>query len=374
MIRYARACTDEREVQALREALERGYYGHAEKVVAFEEAIQQYLGESSRQVVCVNNGTDALHLALEIAGVGPGDEVLVPSLTFVSCYQAIAATGATPVSCDVHPDTLLLNVADAEARITSRTRAIMPVHYCGAPCDMDALMALRERYGARIIEDAAHAFGSHCQDRLIGSLGDITCFSFDSIKTLTCGEGGAIVFSSADEAAQARRRRNLGIDRQTSRRTQEAREWEFDVAEPGYRYHMSNLNAAVGLVQLEKFEGFLAWRRQVCHRYDKAFRSIRGFRLLPYDYDSIAPFMYVVRVRDGQRDALWSYLRERGVETAVCYMPNHYHLQFKGEPGDLPAVEEAYEEILSLPLHACLTNDEVEYVIQQVYSFFQERV
>jgi len=371
MIKVSQGVLGEEELAAVRDAFAYGYFGMASRAAALERAREEYLG--APHVLVVSNGTAALHLALDALGIGPGDEVLTPSLTFVACFQAIAATGATPVSCDVHPDTLLLDVADAERRITPRTRAIVPLHYGGNPCDLDAVLDLAAGHGLRVVEDAAHAFGSSSRGRRIGSFGDVACFSFDSIKTITCGEGGAIACRDDALAEVARRRRILGVDRGGEPGTAASRGagWRFAVAERGFRYHLSDINAAIGLVQLGKVDGFVARRRELARRYDAGLEGLPGLRTLAVDYDESAPHIYVVRVEGGRRDALMADLAAAGIETAVNYIPNHLHPLFSRNGLPLPETERAYDEILTLPLHCALSDDDVTTVIARLRDFLR---
>lgn len=370
MIKVACAATGEEELGAVKAALERGYYGLAEKVLEFEKALEAFIGTG--HVVAVNTGTSALHLALDTLSIGPGDEVLVPSLTFVASFQAISMTGATPVACEVHPDTLLMDLEDARRRITKRTKAIMPVHYAGNPCDMDALLEIKKDYGIRIVEDAAHAFGSYYNGKKIGSFGDITCFSFDSIKVITCGEGGAVVCRDEALAELARQKRLLGMDRKSHTSQWKERRWFFDVKTQGFRYHMSNLNAAIGMEQLKKIDGFIQRRREICRRYQEAFRDIPQVQFLRIDYDSITPFMFIIRVKGDLRNGLMEFLKEKDVETGINYIPNHLHPFYGSRPYELPRTEEAFGEILTLPLHCKLSDVDVSQVIKGVQEFFSK--
>jgi perosamine synthetase len=370
MIKVARGCLGDEELREVRAAFEYGYFGLAQKVTEFEEQIAKYIG--AEHVIATNTGTSALHLALDALGIGKGDEVIVPSMTFVACFQAIAATGATPVPCDIEPDTLLLDIADAGRRITSRTKVIMPVHYGGNPCDMDSVLRLRDRYGIRVVEDAAHAFGSTYKGLKIGSFGDITCFSFDSIKNITCGEGGAVVCRDPKLADLIRQKRFLGMDRKShAAASWKERSWHFEVRTQGFRYHMSNINAAIGLAQLSKINAFIARRREICKRYDAAFRDIPGIQLLRSNYTEVAPHIYVIRIQDGRRDALMQFLKDRDIETGINYIPNHLHPYFRQESHHLPETEKAYAEILTLPLHCGLSDADVETVILDVRKFFK---
>jgi perosamine synthetase len=368
VIKVAKALIGAEELAAISEVFTAGWVGMGNYTLRFEEAIRDFVG--ARNVVAVNTGTSALHLALVGLGIGPGDEVIVPSLTYVASFQAISMTGARPVACESDPETLLIDLDDAERRITDRTKAIMPVHYCGQPCNMDRLLSWRERYGIRIIEDAAHAFGSEYKGRKIGSFGDVTCFSFDPLKVITCGDGGAIVTADDALANDFRNRRLLGADRESEFRYRNERKWFYDVPIQGFRYHMANINAAIGLVQLQHATSFIARRREICRRYDGAFAGLPGLHTLQVDYDGIAPCMYVVRVSAGSREAFMAHLQARDVETGIHYLPNHWHSLYRDSPTDLPVTDRIGREIVTLPLHCCLTDTEVDQVILAVKSFF----
>lgn len=296
--------------------------------------------------------------------------MIVPSLTFVASFQAVAATGAKPIACDVHDDTLLMDLDDVRKRLTPRTRALMPIHYTGAPCDMDAILAFAAEHKLRVIEDAAHAFGSTYKGRKVGSFGDVACFSFDSIKNISCGEGGAITCAGAAEAERMRHIRNLGMNRKGhAGASWKDRTWRFDVTSLGFRYHMSNINAAIGLAQLPKLEGFIAHRRKLCCRYLKGLSNVAGLRLIPVDYSTVAPHIFVARVLDGRRDEMMSFLRERDIETGINYVPNHTHPIFEHTGGPLPVTERAFEEILTLPLHAELSETDIDTVVGAIREF-----
>lgn len=370
MIKVSRGCLGDEEMAGVRQVFDAGYFGQGRAVTEFEAELGRYVG--AEQVVATNTGTSALHLALDALGIGNGDEVIVPSLTFVASFQAIVATGATAVPCDVTADTLLMDVGDAERRITPKTRALMPVHYAGNLCDMEALLKLKAQRGVRIVEDAAHAFGSTYRGRKIGSFGDVVCFSFDSIKTITCGEGGAVVCFGEELTEVMRRKRTLGINRNAhSEGSGKESRWRFEVATNGFRYHMSSINAAIGLAQLKKADDFIARRREICRRYDAAFGEMSGLQTLRVDYREVAPHIYVVRVKGERRDALMEFLKDADIETGINYIPNHLHAYFRGKGVTLPETERAYREILTLPLHCGLSNRDVDSVIGCVREFFQ---
>ncbi len=367
VIKVSQGTLGEDELGLVREAFGYGYFGMAHFVAELERGLAEYLG--APHVLTVNTGTAALHVALDSLAIGRGDEVIVPSLTFVGAFQAVSATGAVAVPCDVHLDTLLIDLDDVERRMTSRTRAIMPVHYAGNPCDLDRLHEIAKRAGVRVVEDAAHAFGSSYNGRKIGSFGDVVCFSFDSIKNMTCGEGGAVVCWDADLADMIRQKRAVGIDRGSSALRGQA----YEVRIQGYRYHMSNINGAIGTAQLRKVETFIARRRAISRRYDAAFTDVSGLAVLPIDYSEVAPHIYVVRVGGGQRDALMEWLRDREIETGINYIPNHLQPYYRRDGVSLPNTERAYAEILTLPLHCALTDDDVDKVIEATVAFFQTK-
>jgi dTDP-4-amino-4,6-dideoxygalactose transaminase len=370
MIKVSRGCLGEEELAEVKEAFDYGYFGLAAKVLEFEEQLGKYLG--APQVVATNTGTSALHLALDALGIGEGDEVIVPSLTFVGSFQAISATGATPVPSDIYPDTLLMDIDDVRRKITARTKAVMPVHYAGNPCNMDALMEIGKGQNIRIVEDAAHALGSCYQGKKIGSFGDITCFSFDSIKNITCGEGGAIIGHDDGLTELLRQKRLLGIDRKSHTSSWKERRWFYQVKTQGFRYHMSNINAAIGLAQLKKIDLFISRRRDICRRYDSAFKEIPTISCLRINYDEVAPHIYVIRVINGRRDGLMEYLKSLDIETSINYIPNHLHPRYADKAVSLPETEKAYEEILTLPLHFGLSDDDVAEVIQGVTEGLKE--
>lgn len=370
MIKVSRGCLGKEELARVKEAFDYGYFGLAGMVLEFEEELKKYLG--AQQVVTTNNCTSALHLALDALGIGEGDEVIVPSLTFIGSFQAISVTGAAPVPCEVYPDTLCMDIADVRKRITLKTKAVIPVHYAGNPCDMDALLKIAKEHDIRIVEDAAHALGSYYKGRKIGSFGDITCFSFDSIKNITCGEGGAIICQDTELADLLRQKRLLGIDRKSHAATWKERSLSYEVKTQGFRYHMSNINAAIGLEQLKKIDSFISRRREICRKYDSAFGKMLGVNCLPINYDEVAPHIYVMHVGNGKRDKLIAYLKDIDIETGINYIPNHLQPFYRRENADLPVTEKAYQEILTLPLHCGLSDADVSRVIQGVIEGVRE--
>lgn len=365
MIRLSKSVVGKQEIAAVTTVLERGFLGMGGEVRLFEEELSSFF--SSRGVACVNTGTAALQLALQALGVGPGDEVLVPSLTYVASFQAISACGATPVACDVDEQNGLLDLEDATRRLTPRTRVVMPVHYASSVGDLDALYGFAARHGLRVVEDAAHAFGCEYKGQRIGSIGDVVCFSFDGIKNITSGEGGAVVTSDAEVLARVQDCRLLGVEKDSAKRYAGERSWEFDVTEQGWRYHMSDIMAAIGRVQLRRFEQEFKPRRiQLAQRYQAMLNEVPGIALLDADYGPTVPHIFPIRILDGQREKVRSELLEKNVQVGIHYQPNHLLTKFGGGKVSLPVTELLYRELLSLPLHPDLTESEVDQIVATI--------
>jgi len=355
------------ELAAVAQVFDSRWLGMGAVTQEFEQRLQEFLGAG--YVIAVNTGTAALHLALAALGLGPGDEVIVPSLTFVASAQAVLAVGARPVFCEVREDTLTIDVDDVARRVTAETKAIMPVHYGGLVCEMDKLLPFAREHKIWLVEDAAHAFGSTYRGRKVGRLGPVTCFSFDPIKNITCGEGGAIATDDEDLARRISPMRNVGIQKDSWRRHSGGHNWAYEVAAPGYRYHLSNLNAAIGLAQLKRFAVFKARKQSIVRRYDEALRDVSGLRLLSRNLDEVFPFFYVVRVLDQRRDALIEFLKAKDIGTGVHYIPNHLQPLFADLRVALPTTERLFDEIVTLPLYYEMTDSEVETVIAAVRAF-----
>jgi len=370
LIRLSRSIVGPQEAKALAEViLNDGYLGMGTQVGDFEKEIASFLGVPEEWVICVSSGTAALQLAVQ-AVTEPGDEVLVQSLTFVASYQSISAAGTKPVSCDVHPETITIDLRDAENRVTQNTRVIMPVHYASNPGNLDKIYEFAGRHKLRVVEDAAHAFGCSFNGKNIGSFGDIVCFSFDGIKNITSGEGGAVITRDPEVAQRIRDSRLLGVEKDTEKRLANERSWEFDVTEQGYRYHMSNLFAAIGRVQLARLpEEFAPQRIELAKFYRKQLENASGIQLLEIQVGPIIPHIQPVRVLDGKRDGLRLALEDQGIQTGIHYKPNHLLSFYGGGEVSLPVCEQLYEELLSLPMHPGLTRDEVKQICYAVTEF-----
>lgn len=370
LIRLSKSCLGEAEKLAVMGALDREFLGMGADVQQFEQVLTEFIG---RPVVCVVNGTAALQLALQALDVGPGDEVLVQSLTYVASFQAISATGAKPVACDIYPETLTLDCHDAERRLTSRTKAVMLVHFGGDVGDLEATYDFARRYGLRVVEDAAHAFGSIHQGKPIGGFGDISCFSFDGIKNITSGEGGCIATNDADVLHRVRDTRLLGVEKDTEKRFAGGRSWEFDVCMQGWRYHMSNIMAAIGIEQLKRLPEFAAKRQKLVRLYDRLLIENSHVSIFKHDYDAVVPHIYVVRVNGlTHREQLREKLLAYGIQTGVHYQPNH-KLSFYQDKNHLPlpVTDTVFPELLSLPLHPELSEGQIAYICKTLLDLTQ---
>ena len=363
-IRLSRSIAGEAEAQAVRRVIvEDGYLGMGTEVRLFEEELAHYLERAPEQVIAVNSGTAALHLAVQ-AAVEPGCEVLVPSLTFVASFQAISAAGCVPVACDAREDSATIDLKDAATRITPRTRAIMPVHYASNPAGLDATREFARKHTLRVIEDAAHAFGCRHKGRRIGSFGDVICFSFDGIKNITCGEGGCIVTADPETVRRCSDARLLAVQNDTQARYSGARSWDFDVTDQGYRYHMSNIMAAIGRVQLSRLENeFSPQRVRLAAIYRERLAGLSDLAFFQNDpEDDIVPHIMPVRVLHGRRDTIKAALTEAGIPTGMHYKPNHLLSRYGGGKPALPVTERLYSELMTLPLHPGLSEDDVGHI------------
>jgi dTDP-4-amino-4,6-dideoxygalactose transaminase len=374
IIRLSKSCIGEAEKRAVLGVLDREYLGMGVEVQKFEQALTDFFG---RPAVCVGNGTAALQLALQACGIGCGDEVLVQSLTYVASFQAISATGAVPIPCDISPDTLTLDWQDAEKRLTKNTKAVMPVHYAGGVGALDEIYAFARKHSLRVVEDAAHAFGSLHKGKLVGSFGDIACFSFDGIKNITSGEGGCIVTNDNEVLKQVRDIRLLGVERDTEMRFSGNRSWEFDVKTQGWRYHMSNIMAAIGSVQLDRMSEMANKRKSLAQLYQGLLQTSSFLDLINCDYQEVVPHIFPIRVVDErQRDSLRESLRSGGIETGIHYMPNHLLSKYKlPETANLLRItDQVHKQLVTLPLHPDLSDSDVVYVVDSVKKCFSQQI
>jgi len=372
MIPYGRHCIDEGDIAAVVEVLQSDWLTTGTKVLDFEQAMARVV--HAREAVAVSNGTAALHTAIHAIGLQPGDEVIVPSLTFVATANAVVMCGGVPVFADVDPQTLLLDPYAVEEKITPRTKAILAVDYAGQPCDYDALRDLVNRYGLVLMADACHALGASVEEQPVGSLADLTIFSFHPVKTMTTGEGGMVVTLHSKYAERMRVFRNHGITTDHQQRV-EKQTWEYQMVCLGMNYRLTDFQCALGLSQLKKLSGWITRRQAMASQYDLGLDSVHGIHPLSTRPGvSHAYHLYVIQVQAEEygvdRAGLFTLLRERGIGVQVHYLPVHlqpfYREHFGTKPGLCPHAEAAYEGILSLPIYPGLKNEEVLNVIDEV--------
>lgn len=365
---YGRQVIDDADVAAVVDVLRGDWLTTGPAVEAFEQAFAATV--DARHAVAVSNGTAALHLAMLAAGIGPGDEVIVASMTFAASANCVRYVGADVVFADVRDDTLTLDVDHAASLVTSRTRAIVVVDYAGTPGDLDDLRALADRHGLVLVEDAAHAPGASYRGRRVGAIADLTTFSFHPVKHLTTGEGGMVTTDDPDLAARVRKLRNHGIE--TDFRQREATgTWEYDVAELGFNYRLPDINCALGLSQLDKLPAFLARRRELAARYASLLSDVPVRTLEVPDDREPAWHLYPVRVMGDdvatRRAAAFQHLRDHGIGVNVHYRPVHLHSLYTAlgyEAGICPTAEAAYDGLLSLPMWPGLTDDAQARVVR----------
>lgn len=363
------------EIQdAARDALAAGWLGMGKLSQDFELGLERYLTlpGQGRRAVSTNSCTEALHIAARLVGLGSGDEVIAPAFTYVAGHQAISRTGAEIVFCDIEPERLSIDPARIRELITDRTRAVLAVDYLGLPCQLDEILGIAQEHGLRVIEDAAHAFGSLSNGRPVGSFGDLTCFSFGPVKMITTLEGGAVITPNPEDVHVLHELRHLGIDSDTDARYKNQRNWDFDVVRQGYRCHLGSVPSAMGVAQLDLVETFIANRQDYCRYYDEAFADLDGLIRFDTDWKGVAPYIYVVRVREaGRRDAFMAHLKQRGIGTGIHFLGAHEFTFYAGcRQDDLAVTREVTEQVVTLPLHPFMDPETLDRVVDAVRSFF----
>lgn len=364
----------DREIEAVAHSMRSGWLTTGPNAAAFEREFATFIGGENLHAVAVNSATAGLHLAVEALGIGPGDEVLVPTWTFTSTAEVVRYVGATPVLVDVEPDTLNIDLNAAERAITKRTRAIMPVHFAGVPVHPASLAGFAAEHGLAVVEDAAHAFPVRSEGRLVGdSTSDAVVFSFYATKTITTGEGGMLITRDQAIAQRARTMRLHGISRDIfNRYTSTVPSWQYEVIAPGFKYNMTDTAAALGRVQLSRAWEMRAARERIASRYDEGLAGLpielptRGL-----DYEGHAWHLYVIKLADHApvtRDQFIDGMAAAGVGTSVHFIPLHLHPYWRDacdvEARDFPVASAAFARTVSLPAFSAMSDDQVERVIE----------
>ncbi len=370
MLPYGRQRIDDDDIRSVIEVMRSDWLTTGPKIREFEEAFAKAVGAG--EAIAVSSGTAALHAAMHALAIGPGDEVIVPAMTFAASANCVVYQGATPVFADVEPDTLLIDTNDVEAKITARTRAIVAVDYAGQPCDYERLSALARGYDLPLVADACHSLGASYRGRPVGRLAHLNVFSLHPVKAMTTGEGGIVTTENPELARRMRRFRNHGVSSDHFERDKRG-SWFYEMVDLGYNYRLSDVQCALGLSQLQKLATWIARRRRIAHRYSEAFSDITAFQPLSAARDrALAYHLYVIRLNSTalrvDRARMFAALRAEGIGVNVHYLPVHLHPfyreRFGTGPGLCPVSEAAYESILSLPIFPAMSDGDVEDVIQ----------
>lgn len=366
-IPYGRQCIDAQDLQAVLQVLQSDWLTTGPIVERFEQAVAAFVGQA--HAVAVSSGTAALHAAMHAIGIGPGDEVIVPPMTFAATANAVVYQGGIPVFADVDPATLLLDPQAVVNRITARTKAVVAVDYAGQPADFDTLRAVARDHGLYLVADACHSIGAADRGRPCGSLADLSVFSFHPVKPITTGEGGMVVTNDPQLARRLQIFRNHGIT-SDHRQRQESGAWFYEMVELGYNYRLSDIQSALGMSQLQRLPKWIERRRTIAAAYDAAFSASPVRPLQVRSGVTHGYHLYVVRVR--QRDRLFSALRTAGIGVNLHYIPVHLHpfyrRHFKTGEGLCPVAEQAFGEILTLPVFPAMQDEDVARVVGEVLS------
>lgn len=372
-IAFSSPLISEDEIAEVADTLRSGWLTTGPKTKRFEEDFSQYLG--CKHAVAVNSCTGALHLALAAAGISAQDEVITTPFTFVATANVILHVAAKPVFVDIRSDTLNIDVEKIEAAITAKTKAIIPVHYAGQPCEMEKIMEIAKRYDLLVIEDAAHAIASEYKGKKVGTIGDVTCFSFYATKNLVTGEGGMVTTDDCELAEKIRALSLHGMMNDAWKRYTAAGSWYYEVIYPGYKYNMTDIQASLGVHQLKKLEMFQKRREEIAKAYNEAFADLDAIETPTVMPDvKHAWHLYVIKVVPEKlvidRDRFIEVLKADKIGTSVHFIPVHLHPYYRDAFGfereDFPVAKETYERVISLPLYPKMNNENVERVIEAV--------
>ncbi|MBZ5681562.1 MAG: DegT/DnrJ/EryC1/StrS family aminotransferase [Acidobacteriia bacterium] len=377
-IPFHRAAIGQDEIDAVTAVLRSGWLTTGPKALEFEREFARYVG--CQYAISVNSCTAALQLALDAIGLKPGDEVLLPTYTFAATGEVVTYFGARPVLCDSVCGGFNVDAADMERRITEKTRAVIAVHIAGDPCDLNAIHQIAQRRHLHVIEDAAHALPASYCGRRVGSISELTAFSFYATKTITTGEGGMLATDNELYATRARNMRLHGISGDAWKRYSKEGQWYYQIVAPGYKLNLTDLAASIGLVQLAKADSLWKRRSEIAKRYLEAFSDMEELEMPPVSADTIhAWHLFILRIRPEKlaitRKDFIGRLKAAGIGTSVHFIPLHLHpfyaATYSYQPGAFPNAEDSYSRCMSLPLFPGMTEAEVEYVVSRVRSTVQ---
>jgi perosamine synthetase len=371
-ISYGQQWIDDNDIQSVIEVLKSSYLTQGPVLEQFEKAVAQYVGAKYAVAFC--NGTAALHGAYYAAGIGKDDEIITTPITFAATANAALYLGARPVFVDINPQTYNIDVNKIEQAITSKTKAIVPVDFTGQPADLDPIMDIAKRHGVVVIEDGAHSLGATYKGRKIGSIADMTMFSFHPVKPVTTGEGGIIVTNSPVYYEKLRLFRSHGITKEAHLLSKQEGPWYYEMIDLGYNYRMTDIQAALGLSQLQKLDQFIERRQLIADRYNEAFKNMDEI-IVPYQLDSVKSgwHLYVIQLNTSTlkagRKEIFEALQTENIGVQVHYIPVHYHPYYQNlgyKKGICPIAEEVYQNIITLPLFPKMTDEDIDSVIHGV--------
>lgn len=372
-IQYGKQTIDEDDIQAVVDVLRGNYLTTGPKIDEFEKAVCEYTG--AKYAVAIANGTAALHAACFAAEIGDGDEVITTPITFAASANCVMYCGGTPVFADINSDTYNIDPTDIRRKITDKTKAIIPVHFTGQPCDMDEIHSIAKEYGLIVIEDGAHALGADYKGKKIGSISDMTIFSFHPVKHITTGEGGMILTNNKKLYERLKLFRSHGITREEGLLSKNEGGWYYEQLELGYNYRITDIQCALGITQLSKLDKFVNRRRELVARYNEAFKNVKEI-ICPRQQEGCnnSWHLYVVQVKN--RKAVYDKLKSAGIMANVHYIPvyKHPYYQKNGyEKVCCPKAETLYENMISLPLYPGLLDEDQSYVINTMISIVREQ-
>ncbi len=367
-IPYGRQYIDDKDIQAVVDVLKSDYLTTGPKVSEFEKKVADYVG--AKYAVAVNSGTAALHIACLAAGIKEGDEVITSPITFAASSNCVLYCGGTPVFADIDGATYNINPEEIEKKITDKTKAIIPVHYTGQPCDMDRITELARKHDLLVIEDAAHALGASYKGKKIGSMSDMTCFSFHPVKPITTGEGGMVVTNNEELYKKLLLFRSHGITRDDELMTQNQGDWYYQQLELGFNYRITDISCTLGLSQMDKLDGFLERRQEIADKYNQAFSTVKGIKT-PTQLQATRSgwHLYMICVEPARRKEIFDELRKLGIGVNVHYIPVYRHPYYQNNGYSNCCccnAERFYAGAISLPIHPSLTDEQQDYVIDKV--------
>lgn len=368
-IPYGTQSISEEDIQAVVDVLRSDYLTTGPTVSEFEKKVADYVG--AKYAVAVANGTAALHIACLAAGITNGDEVITTPITFAASANCALYCGAKPVFADIEADTYNISPEDIEAKITEKTKAIIPVHFTGQPCDMDKILDIAKQHNLTVIQDSAHALGADYKGKMIGSFGDMTIFSFHPVKHITTGEGGMVVTNNEELYKKLILFRTHGITRDGDMLINNDGGWYYEQLELGYNYRMTDIQSALGISQMDRLDEFVRRRRELVERYNKAFANSDKITI-PFMKDGCNSSWHLYVIKVNNRKEVYDKLKEAGIGSNVHYIPVYKHPYYQNngyKDVHCPNAEELYEHMLSLPLYPKLTNEQQDYVISKVLEY-----